>query len=115
MNTSGQPGLVGKLIGFMIMAVVLVLGLMFSVVLLAGMLVIGLGAFGYFWWKTRELRKKMKEQAAAQAFRDGTIIEGEAVIVEDGTQARESLRIVAAQEREPSRCRLDHESPPNVM
>ena len=99
MNSSDQPGLIGKLVGFVIMVVMLALGLMFSVVLLAGVLVIGLGAFSYFWWKTRDVRKKMKERAAAQASRDGTIIEGEAVIVEDGTQAGESLRIAESQER----------------
>ena len=101
MNPSAQPSLIGKLIGFVVMSVILVLGLMFSVVLLAGVLVIGLGAFGYFWWKTRDVRKKMKEQAAAQTSRDGVIIEGEAVIVEDVAQERGKLRIAESRERQP--------------
>ena len=83
MNPSKPPGMLGKLIGFMFMAVMLVIGLMFSAVLLGVVLVFGLAAFGYFWWKTRDLRKAMKEQAAAQAKAQGTVIEGDATVVEE--------------------------------
>jgi uncharacterized membrane protein len=88
MNPSAQPGLLGKLIGFVIMVVMLVLGLMFSMVLLVVVLAIGAIAFGYFWWKTRALRKAMKEHVA-QASSDGQVFEGEAVIIEEW-QARQS-------------------------
>lgn len=81
------------------MAVFLVLGLMFSMVLLSGVLIIGLGAFGYFWWKTREIRKRMKAQAAAHAYGDGSVIEGEAVIVENGAGTGEALRGIDSLER----------------
>lgn len=101
MNPSAQPGLLGKLVGFVAMTVMLALGLMFSVALLAGALVIGLGAFGYFWWKTRDMRKMMREQSAKRASGDGAVIEGEAVIVEDEARTGETLLIVESRERQP--------------
>jgi hypothetical protein len=70
------------LIGIVGMTVLLALGLMFSVVLLAVAFVVGLGAFGYFWWRTRTLRAAMKSHAAS-AGTDGQVFEGEAVIVEE--------------------------------
>lgn len=99
MNSAARPGLFGKLIGIAGMAVMLLLGLMFSMVLLAVVLVFGAGAFGYFWWKTRDVRKQMKEQAAMQATsRDGVVIEGESVIVEDGGRTGEVLLKVETRE-----------------
>jgi hypothetical protein len=92
------PGPFAKFFALVLGAVLLVLGLMFSVVLLAVVAVLGLAAWGYFWWQTRALRKAMREQAAgAAASRDGTgdgmmggrVIEGEAVVVEEvRTQTR---------------------------
>ncbi len=76
-----------KLVGFVSMCVMLVLGLMFSMVLLFVVLVIGMLAFGYFWWKTRPLRQAMKAHAA-QAQPDGQVFEGEAVVIE-AWQARQ--------------------------
>jgi len=63
--------------------IALILGVMFSVVLLAVFTVIAVAALTFFWWKTRKLRKTMREQAAAHP-QGGIIIEGEAVVVEDG-------------------------------
>lgn len=91
-----EPGPLGKLLALLVGAVLLVLGFMFSVVILAIVAVVGLVAFGWFWWRTRELRKVMREQAAAQATRgpvpaEGEIIEGEAVVVEEYRSARDVL------------------------
>jgi membrane protein implicated in regulation of membrane protease activity len=77
--------------------IVLVLGFTFSLVLFAVLAVVGLGVWGYVMWKTRELRRVMREQAEAQArgmggmggmgeAREdgrGHVIEGEAVVVEE--------------------------------
>jgi len=100
--------MLGKLIGVIATAILLILGLMFSVVVLTVVSVIGLVAFTYFWWKTRELRKAMKEHAAAvqQAAGmavDGAVIEGESVRVEEGVPARRVLQIVKAQEKSAER------------
>lgn len=93
-----EPGPLAKLLALLVGAVLLVLGFMFSVVILAIVAVVGLAAFGWFWWKTRELRKIMRAQAAqaeqmaehmagrAPAGADGEIIEGEAVVVEEYRQ-----------------------------
>ena len=59
-------------------AVVLVLGLMFSLILLALVALVGLAAWGYFWWKTRDLRRLMRERVPP-----GQVIDGDAVVVDD--------------------------------
>lgn len=64
---------------------VLVLGLMFSVVLLAVLVVAGLAAWGYVWWKTREIRRILREQQAPAAAND-RVFEGEATVVETEEQ-----------------------------
>lgn len=82
------PGPLAKFFALVLGTLLLVLGLMFSVVLLAVVAVLGLGAWGYFWWKTRALRQAMREQAERTG-NGGTIIEGEAVVVEEvRTQTR---------------------------
>ncbi len=58
--------------------VLLILGVMFSVVLLAVVGVAGLGLWGYVWWKTRKLRGAMRQQAPG-----GQVIDGEAIVVEE--------------------------------
>lgn len=63
-------------------AVVLVLGVIFSAVLLVVIAVAGLGLWAWLWWKTRKLRRAARE-AAGQATPGGQVIEGEAVVVEE--------------------------------
>ena len=58
--------------------IALILGVMFSVILLAVFTVIAVAALTFFWWKTRKLRKTMRAQPQG-----GIVIEGEAVVVED--------------------------------
>ena len=43
--------------------------------------------FGYFWWKTRGLRKQMRNSPPQQSPPDGVIIEGE-VICETNKQLK---------------------------
>ena len=59
-------------------AILLIVGFMFSIVLLAVVAVLGLSAWGYFYWKTRKLRRAMKEHTP-----ESLIIEGEAIVVEE--------------------------------
>jgi len=58
--------------------VLLVLGFMFSLVILVLVAIAGLAAWAWLWWKTRELRKTMKQRPA-----DGHVIDGEAVVVDE--------------------------------
>jgi hypothetical protein len=83
------PGPLGKLVALIAGATLLVLGFMFSIVLLAVVAAVGLCVWIYLWWKTRELRRVLREQQATRpvdpeaAATDGQIIEGEAIVVEE--------------------------------
>lgn len=62
--------------------------LMFSAVLLAFLLCVGAVAFAYLWWKTRELRKQIRNSPPRASTMEhevfeGEIIEGEAVRVDE--------------------------------
>ena len=56
--------------------VVLVAALLFSLVLVAVVAAVGVVAWGYLWWRTRDLRRQLREQRRARP-RDTTVIEGE--------------------------------------
>jgi uncharacterized membrane protein YqiK len=70
-----------KLVTLVSGVVLLLLGLMFSVVILVGVVVVGLLVWGYLWWKTREIRRVMREAPVNR--QGGDVIEGEAVVVDD--------------------------------
>lgn len=67
---------------------VFAVALMFSVFLFAAVLTVGLAAWAYLWWKSRDLRKQMREQQARRQAEEGLVIEGE-VIREVDTSARD--------------------------
>lgn len=50
-----------KLVALIATVVLVGLVLMFSAVLLATVVVVGAIAWAYLWWKTREVRKQMRE------------------------------------------------------
>lgn len=66
--------------------VLLVLGLVFSAVLIAVVAVLGLAAWGYLRWKTRKLRRTMAEPPP-----EGQVIEGEAVVVEESRYSTKDI------------------------
>ena len=68
------PGLLGKMVGVFVGAIALVLAFMFSVVALAVVSVIVLIIVGYLWWKTRDLRRQMREHPPG-----GRVIDGDAI------------------------------------
>lgn len=72
-----QPGFFTKLLTLLASVILLIVGFTFSVLFLAVVAAAGLVVWGYFWWKTRELRKVMRERPAG-----GHVVEGEAVVVE---------------------------------
>lgn len=76
--------LLGKAVALVSGAILLVLALMFSLVLVAVVAVVGLAVGAWFFWKTRHLRKAMREAGAMRSPpADGNVIEGEAVVVEE--------------------------------
>jgi len=80
----GTPsGPLAKVVAFVLSAVFLVLAFMFSLVALAVVAVVGVLLGGWLWWKTRALRKQMKEMREAnqmaqdRPIRSDQVIEGE--------------------------------------
>jgi O-antigen/teichoic acid export membrane protein len=61
-------------------AIFLVSALVLSIVFVVGALAVLLVVGGYFWWKTREVRKQMRTQMRTP-FAEGDVIEG--VVVRD--------------------------------
>lgn len=80
------PGLLRKLGVFMVAVAMLGLLVMFSAVLLAIILIVGAMAWTYLWWKTREVRKLMRELSRNGMTQNATssndeVFEGEVVSV----------------------------------
>lgn len=91
MNPRTAPGgLLEKLVATLLATVLLVVGFMFSVVLLAVVAVVGIVGLGYFWWRTRALRRAIRQQMAAANLRQSTVIEGQATVVRDAPRAGDS-------------------------
>lgn len=76
----GEPSLLTRILAVTAGAALLVLGFMFSLMILAIVVVVGLLAWGYVWWKTRALRRTMK-----QAREHGQVIDGEAVVIDESS------------------------------
>ena len=81
---STPRGPLAKLAAFVLSAVFLVLAFMFSLVALAVVAVVGVALGGWLWWKTRAMRKQMKEMREAaqkmggqQPMHSDQVIEGE--------------------------------------
>lgn len=90
-----QPpkSLAGKLVSLILGAAFLVLAFMFSLVALAVVALGGIAIWGWLWWKTRAIRKQMREQPPMEAsVDDGYIIEGE--VVRETSSAMNSGRLL---------------------
>ena len=85
MNPNPPPtSLPGKLLALVAGVILLVLGFMFSLVLLVVFVAVGLLLGAWFFWKTRHVRQAMNEaRMAGHPPADGNVIEGEAVVVEE--------------------------------
>ncbi len=82
MQTSGWTGLVTRIVAAIMAVAALVVGLMFSVVLLAIALVLGVCVFGWMWWKIRRALKQAQADpltAHQRAGQHGQVIEGEVI------------------------------------
>jgi hypothetical protein len=82
-----QPrSLAARIAGAVFAVFAIGVALMFSVVIFAGLALAALSFWGWFWWKTRALRRRVREEMRAQGFGtpDGAdVIEGEAVRVDE--------------------------------
>lgn len=73
-----------NLLAFLVTAILLVVGIAFSVVAFAILAVLGAVAGIWVWWRTRPLRREMDARFSSQ---DDRVIEGEAVVVEEFREA----------------------------
>lgn len=85
---AGPPGPLGKAIALIGGLALLVVGFLFSVVVLAVLAVVAFAVGGYVWWKTRALRRAMREArmrhgppGTGAPGGDGRIIDGEVVVI----------------------------------
>ena len=90
---SKSSGPLRKLVAFMVTVAIVGLVLMFSAVLLAVIFVVGTIAWAYLWWKTRELRKHMRNFQPREVVREGKVneeqvFEGEVIRVVDSQHKR---------------------------
>jgi O-antigen/teichoic acid export membrane protein len=87
-SPANPPTLLRKLVGLVVTVAVVALALMLSAVLLVVIVVVGVTVWAYLWWKTRELRKHMRDLAQqgmarqAEASNDD-VFEGEVIRVVD--------------------------------
>lgn len=87
---ANSPSPLRKIVGVIVTIAVAIVALMFSAVFFAVIAVVGLITWGYLWWKTREVRKQMREFAAqnqsvmrAQNASNDDAFEGEVIRVVD--------------------------------
>jgi O-antigen/teichoic acid export membrane protein len=74
-GSAAKPSsLLQKIVATITALLVFGLALMFSVVLFAVVVTVGAIAWGYLWWKSRGLRKQMRENPPG-----GLVIEGEVI------------------------------------
>lgn len=71
-----QPasGVLGKVLTLIVGAAVLVAGFMLSMVVFALLAALALVAWGYLWWRTRDLRRELRQRPPG-----GRVIEGEVI------------------------------------
>ena len=85
----------GRIVGFVVGAVLLVLAFAFSLVLFAVLAVVALIGGSWLWWKTRHVRRELR--AARARVRPGEReVRGDAMVI------REDITTSAASARDPS-------------
>lgn len=67
-----QPGLLGRVIAAVVTVAAMVVGLMFSLVVFAIALALGLVIFGWLWWKVRRALRQAREDPRFQAYQSST-------------------------------------------
>jgi ABC-type bacteriocin/lantibiotic exporter with double-glycine peptidase domain len=90
-NAAKFPNPLRKLMALIVAVVLVGLVLMFSAVLFVIILIAGALAWAYLWWKTRHLRKQMRDYpprgVVTEVF-EGEVIEGEVIRVEVSRDGR---------------------------
>lgn len=85
-TTAESPSLLRKGTRLVVSVILIGLVLMFSALLFVTILTVGTMIWGYLWWRTRNLRKQMRNHSPVNVEGEmvrGEVIEGEAVRVVD--------------------------------
>ena len=77
--TTKSPNLLSRFAKIVVSVVLIGLALMFSALLLMVILTVGAMAWGYLWWRTRDLRKQMRKHPPSDVVVEGEVIEGEVI------------------------------------
>jgi ABC-type bacteriocin/lantibiotic exporter with double-glycine peptidase domain len=77
--TTKSSSLLSKVARILVTIVLIGLALMFSVLLFVVILTVGAMAWGYLWWRTRDLRKQMRAYPSDDVVIKGEVIEGEVI------------------------------------
>ena len=77
--TTKSPNLLSKATKIVVSVALIGLALMFSALLLMVILTVGALAWGYLWWRTRDLRKQMRKHPPSDVVVEGEVIEGEVI------------------------------------
>ena len=99
-TSSKKPsGFLGKVVAFVLSVGLFALAFMFSLAALAVVVVVGIAFAGWFWWKTRALRRQMREQGVVfeTSGRPGGSVSGQII---EGEVIRESDAPVASNDRQ---------------
>ncbi|MDD2699945.1 MAG: hypothetical protein PHH36_01780 [Sideroxydans sp.] len=92
---ANPPSPLRKFVGVIVTVALAIITLMFSAVFFAVIAIIGLIAWAYIWWKTRTLRKQMREFAGQsqsvmreQTASNDEVFEGEVIRVLDPKEVK---------------------------
>ncbi|MCX7195908.1 MAG: hypothetical protein NTV37_08540 [Proteobacteria bacterium] len=88
--TTKSSNLLSKVAKIVVSVALIGLALMFSALLLMVILTVGALAWGYLWWRTRDLRKQMRKHPPGDIVVEGEVIEGEVIRREVGGISVES-------------------------
>jgi O-antigen ligase len=94
---ASPPSFFQKLLAALLGMALLVLGFMFSLVILSIVAVVIVIGGGYFFWKTRGLRKAMRAaaaSAAASAVNEPGVIEGEATVIRETATVEKTILLI---------------------
>ena len=80
--TTKSSSLLSKVVKILVTIILIGLALMFSVLLFVVILTVGAIAWGYLWWRTRDLRRQMRAYSPDDVVMEGEVIEGEVILSE---------------------------------
>ena len=95
--TANSPSLFRRVARLVVAIALIGLVLMFSALLFIVVLTAGTMVLGYLWWKTRDLRKQMRNHPLGDEVIRGEVIEGE--IIEGEIIEGEVIRVIDSRQR----------------